>query len=56
MNMMDEIGTDDINVEVLMLSSHMALPREWHVEAELQIMSYFRSKHIAWLDFDPYYL
>jgi hypothetical protein len=50
-----EIGRIDILVNVSMLASHMALPREGHLEAVYHIYSYLRNKHSARMSFDPTY-
>ena len=45
----------DIAVEVSLLSSHMALPREGHLEQVLHIFAYLKVHHNAELVFDPSY-
>ena len=52
---MVEIGRIDINTEVSMLASHLALPREGHLEAVFHIFSYLRAKHNSRLALDPTY-
>jgi hypothetical protein len=55
MRWMVEIGRIDISTEVSLLSSHLAYPREGHLEEALHIMAYLRSKHNSRLVFDPSY-
>jgi hypothetical protein len=50
-----EIGRIDILVNVLMLASYLALPREGHLEAVYHIYSYLCNKHNARMCFDPTY-
>ena len=50
-----EIGRIDIATEVSMLSSHLALPREGHLEAVFHIFAYLEKKHNARIVFDPTY-
>ena len=50
-----ELGRVDIAVEVSLLSSHMALPREGHLEQVLHIFAYLKVHHNAELVFDPSY-
>ena len=52
---MVEIGRIDINTEVSMLASHLALPREGHLETVFHIFSYLRAKHNSRLALDPTY-
>lgn len=52
MRWMVELGRVDIAVEVSMLSSHNAYPREGHFEAVLHIMSYLSHKHNSRLAMD----
>ena len=40
-----EIGRVDILTEVSMLSSHLALPREGHLEAIYHVFAYLEMKH-----------
>jgi hypothetical protein len=42
---MVELGRIDIATEVSLLSSHLAYPREGHLDTALHIMSYLRQKH-----------
>jgi hypothetical protein len=55
MRWMVEIGRIDIATEVSLLSSHLAYPREGHLDAALHIMAYLRAKHNSRLVFDPTY-
>mmetsp|Transcript_24915 Transcript_24915/g.59157 ORF Transcript_24915/g.59157 Transcript_24915/m.59157 type:complete len:877 (+) Transcript_24915:2272-4902(+) len=48
-----ELGRADICLEVSMLSSHLALPREGHLEQVLHIFAYLGKHHNAALVFDP---
>ena len=52
---MVELGRVDIAVEVSLLSSYLANPREGHLEAAIHIMGYLRLKHNTRLVFDPTY-
>ena len=52
---MVELGRVDINTEVLMLASCVALPREGHIEALLPVYGYLRAKHNTRLALDPSY-
>jgi len=52
---MVELGRVDIIVEVSMLASHMALPREGHLDAIFHIFGYLKNKHNARMVFDPTY-
>jgi hypothetical protein len=52
---MIEIGRVDINVEVSILSSYQAYPREGHLHAAIHLMSFVGHKHNARLAFDPTY-
>jgi hypothetical protein len=53
MRWMIEIGRIDIATEVSLLSSHLAYPRDGHLEAALHIMGYLKQKHNTRLVFDP---
>ena len=55
MRWMVEIGRVDIATEVSLLSSHLAYPREGHLDAALHIMSYLGNHHNSRLIFDPSY-
>ena len=48
-----ELGRLDICLEVLLLSSHLALPREGHFKQVLQVFSYLRKYHNTELIYDP---
>ena len=50
-----ELGRIDIITEVSMLASHLALPREGHLEAVYHVFGYLRVKHNARMCFDPTY-
>ena len=52
---MVELVLIDINIEVLMLASHLELPREGHLEAVLNIISYLWGKHNSSLALDLTY-
>ncbi len=53
---MIELGRVDICTEVSLLSSHMALPRQGHLEATLHVMLYLSLHHNLRLCMDPTYL
>ena len=55
MRWMVEIGRIDINTEVSMLSSFLALPRRGHMDAAMHIVSYLKVKHNSRLALDPTY-
>ena len=48
-----ELSRMDINVEVSMLSSRLALPREGHFEEILHIFGYLQSHMNSEIVFDP---
>ena len=48
-----EIGRVDINLEVSMMSSHLALPRQGHLEAALHVFGFLKSHKKLRLAFDP---
>ena len=50
---MIEIGCVDICLEVSMMSSHMAMPREGHLIQLLHIFGYLNCHHNTELVFDP---
>jgi hypothetical protein len=50
-----ELGRIDIMTEASMLSSHLALPREGHLEAIWHIFAYLKSRHNSRMVFDPTY-
>ena len=52
---MVELGRVDINTEVSMLSSHMAMPREGHLESIFHIFAFLKGKHNSRLALDPTY-
>ena len=48
-----ELGRIDICLEVSMMSAHLALPREGHLEQVFHIFSYLRKYHNTELVYDP---
>ena len=50
-----ELGRIDILTETSMLASHLALPREGHLEAVFRIFGYLKNKHNSRLCLDPTY-
>ncbi len=48
-----EIGRVDIDVEVSMMSSHLALPREGHLKEVYHIFAYLKAHPNAEMVFDP---
>ena len=50
-----EIGRVDILTEVSMMASHMAMPREGHLEAVLHMVSFLRQKYNSMIAFEPTY-
>ena len=50
-----ELGRVDIITEVSILASHMAMPREGHLEALFHVFGYLQKKHNSRLVFDPTY-
>ena len=48
-----ELGRVDVNLEVSMMSSHLALPREGHLECLYHMFAYLKKYHNAELVFDP---
>jgi hypothetical protein len=42
---MVELGRVDIATEISLLSSHLAYPREGHLDAALHVMGYLKQKH-----------
>ena len=50
---MVELGRVDICLEVSMLSSHLALPRQGHLEQLYHIFSYLKRNHNSEMIFDP---
>jgi hypothetical protein len=55
MRWMVELGCIEIATEVSLLSSHLAFPREGHLEIALHIMSYLSQKYNTRLIFDLTY-
>ena len=52
---MVELGQLDIATEVSLLSSHVALPREGHLETIFHLYAYLKQKHNSRLALDPTY-
>ena len=50
-----ELGRVNINTEVSMLASQMALPREGHLEAVFHIFAYLKRKYNSRMVSDPTY-
>ncbi len=50
---MIKMGSVDIGMDLAMLSTHMALPHQGHVEAALHVMSYLSLHHNSCLCMDP---
>ena len=50
-----ELGRVDIAVEVLLMSSHMAMPREGHLDQLFHMFAYLKCHHNAEMIFDPSY-
>ena len=48
-----ELGRVDICLECLMMSSHLALPREGHMHQVFHIFAYLKKYHNTELVFDP---
>ena len=48
-----ELGQVDVCLEVAMMSSHLALPREGHLEQVLHIFAYLKKYHNTELVCDP---
>ena len=48
-----ELGRVDVCLEVSMMSSHLALPREGHLEQVLHIFAYLKKYHNTELVHDP---
>jgi hypothetical protein len=55
MRWMIELGRVDISTEISLLSSHLALPREGHLDAALHVMGYLKYHHNSRLVLDPTY-
>ena len=52
---MVELGRVDIATEVSLLSSHVALPRDCHLETIFHLYAYLKQKHNSQLALDPAY-
>ena len=52
---MVELGRIDIITKVSLLSSHVALPREGHLEAAVHVMAHVGQKYNSRLVYDPLY-
>ena len=50
---MVELGRVDVCLEVSMMSSHLALPREGHLEQVLHIFAFLKKYHNTELVYDP---
>ena len=50
-----ELGRVDIITEVATLASHMALPRQGHLDAVYHVYAYLKKRHNSRLVFDPTY-
>ena len=50
---MVELARVDVCLEVSMMSSHLALPREGHLEQVLHIFAYLKKYHNTELVYDP---
>ena len=50
---MVELGCVDICLEVSMMSSHLVLPREGHLEQLYHIFAYLKKYHNSEMVFDP---
>jgi hypothetical protein len=50
-----EMGRLDVTTEVSMLATHMAAPREGHLDVVFRVFSYLKNKHNARLIYDPSY-
>ena len=50
---MVELGRVDVCLEVSMVSSHLALPRDGHLEQVLHIFAYLKKYHNTELVYDP---
>ena len=48
-----ELGRVDINVEASMLSSHLAMPREGHMQELLHVFAYLKKHMNTEMVFDP---
>ena len=52
---MVELGRVDIITEVNILATHLALPREGHLDALFHVFAYLKGKHNTRMVFDPTY-
>ena len=52
---MIEIGRIDIITKVLLLLSHIALPREGHLDAVVHVMAHVSQRYNSRLVYDPLY-
>ena len=52
---MVELGHVDIITELSLLLSHMALPREGHLDTVFHVYSYLKTNHNSQMAFDPTY-
>ena len=50
-----ELGRVDINLEVSLISSHLAIPHEGHLGKLFHIFAYLKWKYRARMVFDPTY-
>ena len=50
-----ELGRVDICLEVLFMSSHLALLREGHLDKLFHIFAYLKWKYRSWMLFEPTY-
>ena len=55
MRWMVEIGRIDIATGISLISSHLVIPREGHLEADIHVIRYLHLKHNSHLLFDPTY-
>ena len=55
MRRMVEIGRIDIATEISLISSHLVMPREGHIEAAIHVISYLHLKQNSSLVFDQSY-
>ena len=55
LNWIVELGRVDIITETSTLASHMAMPREGHLDAALHVFDYLDRKHNSRMVFDPTY-
>ena len=53
---MVEIGRIDMITEVSMMTAHMAMPREGHLDNIFHMFAYLKIKHNSRMVFDPSYL